>query len=72
MVLDFILAQCRPYYLLCFAWSEFSSKLVSPNILSMREPGTDPRRSSSFCQSGSKIIGPKTLHLRCDIKMTPR
>jgi hypothetical protein len=39
---DFRLAQCRPYTLLSFAWSVFCRKPASPNIPSMREPGTNP------------------------------
>jgi hypothetical protein len=43
-------AHCRPHYLLSFAWSAISTKLASPNISSMREPGTNPCRISFFSQ----------------------
>jgi hypothetical protein len=43
-------AHCRPHYLLSFAWSAIITKLALPNILSMKELGTNPCRISSFSQ----------------------
>jgi hypothetical protein len=42
MIFDLRLAQCRPYILLSYAWSAFLSKTSSPNVPSLREPGTNP------------------------------
>jgi hypothetical protein len=70
IVLDFILGQCRPKYLIFILHGRHLVP-ASPNTSSMTEPWTNPCRRSSFLQSHfaeSKIIGHSTSHLHCDIK----